>query len=84
MRVGVGLQPKEMGDPTAAGGARARGAGGVHSARWGNPRDGGRAGGRLTPEIDDDRGDISLRFVGDVVTFKDMREFLVAYSEYER
>ena len=29
-------------------------------------------------------GDIPPRLGGDVVTFEDMREFLVAYSEYEQ
>ena len=74
-----------MEDPTAASGARAQGADGVHSASWGNPRGGGRAGGRLKPEIKVTiGGDGQPRLGGDAVTFKDMREFLVAYSEYEQ
>ena len=40
-----------MEDPTAASGAQAQGAGGVHSASWDNPRGGGRAGGGLKPEV---------------------------------
>eukprot|EP00904_Undaria_pinnatifida_P009181 jgi/Undpi1/5393/HiC_scaffold_2.g00674.m1 len=42
-----------MGDPKAVLGAGAQGADAVHSASWGNPRGGGRAGGRLKPEIKD-------------------------------
>ena len=73
-----------MEDPTARG-ARAQGADGVHSSCWGNPRGGGRAGGRLKPEIKVAiGGDRPLRLGGDVVTFENMREFLVAYSEYEQ
>ena len=84
MRAGVGHQPKAMEDPTAARGARAQGADGVHSAIWGNPRGGGRAGGRLKPEIKMTiGGDGPPRLGGDVVTFEDMRGFLVAYAEYE-
>ena len=52
LRVGVGHQPKAMEeDRTASRGARAQGASGVHSASWGNPRGGGRAGGELKPEV---------------------------------
>ena len=82
LRVGVGHQPKAMEeDPTAARGARAQGAGGVHSASWGNPRGGGRAGGGLKPEVKVTMGgDRPPRLGGDVVTFEDMREFLVVYS----
>ena len=82
LRVGVGHQPKAMEeDPTAARGARAQGAGGVHSASWGNPRGGGRTGGGLKPEVKVTMGgDRPPRLGGDVVTFEDMREFLVAYS----
>ena len=58
-------------DPTAARGARAQGAGRVHSASWGNPRGGGRAGGGLIPEAKVMRGDRSPRSGGDVVTFED-------------
>ena len=65
---------------TAARGARAEGADGIHSASWGNPRGGGRAGGRRTPEIKVSiGGDRPPRLGGDVVTFENMREFLVAY-----
>ena len=82
---GVGHQPKAMENPTAARGARAQGADGVHSASWGNPRSGGRAGGRLKPDIKVTiGGDRPPRLGGDVVTFEDMREFLVDYSEYEQ
>ena len=42
---------KAMGDSTAAGGARAQGAGGVHPASWGSQRRGGRACGRLKPDV---------------------------------
>ena len=81
----MGHQPKALEDPTAARGARAQGADGVHSASWGNPRGGGRAGGRLKPEIKVTiGGDRPPRLGGDVNTFEDMREFLVAYSEYEQ
>ena len=41
-----------MGNYTTAGGARAQGAGGVHPARWGSQKDGGRAGGRLKPDVE--------------------------------
>ena len=85
MRAGVGHQPKIVEDPTAARGARAQGAAGVHSASWGNPRGGGRADGRLKPKIKVTIGGYRPpRLGGDVVTFKDTREFLVAYSEYEQ
>ena len=85
LRAGVGHQPKAMEDPTAARGARAQGADGVRSASWGNPRGGGRAGGRLKPEIMVTiGGDRPPRLGDDVVTFEDMREFLVSYSEYEQ
>ena len=78
-------QPRAMEDPTAARGARARGADGVHSVSWGNPGGGGRAGGRLKPVIKVTiEGDRPPRLGGDVVTFKDMREILAAYSEYEQ
>ena len=60
-----------MGDSTAAGGARAQGAGRVHPASWGSQRGGGRAGGWLKPDV--------TVTIGDVVIFEDMREFLVAY-----
>ena len=74
-----------MEDSPAARGARAQGAGGVHYASWGNAKGGGRAGGRLTPEIKVTiGGDRPSRLGGDVVTFEDFREFLVAYSEYEQ
>ena len=56
-----------------------------HSASWGNPRGGGRAGGRLKPEIKVTiGGDRPPRLGGDVVTSDYMREFLVAYSEYKQ
>ena len=79
MRVGVGHQPKAMKGPTAARGARAHGAGGVHSASWDDSRGGGRAGGRLKPEVKVTIGrDRPPELGGDVITFEDMREFLVA------
>ena len=74
-----------MGDPAAAGGARAQGAGGVHFSCWGNHRGGGRADGRLKPEVRVTMGgDRTPRLGGDVATFRDMREFIVAYSEDEQ
>ena len=78
-------QPNAIQEHTAARGARAQGADGVHSASWGNPRGGGRAGGRLKPEIMVTiRGDRPPRLGGEVVAFADMREFRVAYSECEK
>ena len=63
-----------MGDPTAAGGARPKGAGRVHSASRGSHTVGGRAGGWLTPEgkltIE---GDDPFRSGCDAATFEDMR-----------
>ena len=74
-----------MENPTAARGARAQGAGGVHSASWSNPRSGGRAGGRLKPEVKVTiGGDRPPRLGGDAVTFEDMRASLVAYREYKQ
>ena len=74
LRAGVGHQPKALEDPTAARGTRAKGAGGIHSASWGNPRGGGRAGGRLKPESKVAiGGDRPRRFGGDVVTFENTR-----------
>ena len=74
-----------MENPTAARGGRAQGACGVHSASWGTPRGGGRASGRLKPKIKVTiGGDRPPRLVGDVVTFDFMREYIVAYSEYEQ
>ena len=74
-----------MGDSTAAGGGRAQGSGGVHSASWESQRSGSRAGGRLKPDIKVTiAGDRPPRLGGDVVTFEDMREILVAYLEYEQ
>ena len=85
LRAGVGHQPKAMGDPTAARGARAQGADGFHSASWGNRRGGGRADGRLKPEIKVTTwGDRPPRLGGNVVTLEDMRKFFVAHSEYEQ
>ena len=73
-----------MGDSTPAGGGRAQGAGGVHHASWGSQRGGDRAGGRLKPDVKvTTGGDRPPRLGGDVVTF-DVREFLVAYLEYEQ
>ena len=80
--VGVGHQLKAMGDSKATGEARVQGAGGV---RWGSQRGGGRAGGRLKPDVKVTiGGDRPPRLCGDVVTFEDMREFLVGYLEYEQ
>ena len=85
LRAGVGHQPKAMEDPAGARGAQTQGADGVHSASWGNPRGEGRAGGRLKPEIKVTiGGDRPPRLGGDVVSFEDMREFPVSYSEYEQ
>ena len=69
LHAGVGHQPKAMEGPTAARGAQAQGADGVHSASWGNPRGGGRAGGRLKPEIKVTIGGDRPPRLGDVVTF---------------
>ena len=85
VRVHVGHQPKGMGDPAGAGGTRTQGASGVHSATWGTPRGGGRAGFWLKPEVNVAIAeDIPPRLDGDVATFEDMREFLVDYSECEQ
>ena len=85
LRAGVGQQPKAiMEDPTAARGVRAQVAGGVHCASWGNPRGRGQAAGRLKPEIKVTIGGDRPPRLGDVVTFGNMRGFLVAYSEYEQ
>ena len=85
LRAGVGHQPKAMEDPTAARGARSQGAGGVHSASWGNPRRGRLAGVWLKPEIKVTiGGDRPPRWGGDIAIFEDMREFLVAYLEFEQ
>ena len=81
----MGHQLKAIDDSTAAGGARAQGAGRVHPASWGSQRGGGRAGGRLKPDVKVTiGGDRPPRLCGDVVTFEDMREFLVAFLEYEQ
>ena len=73
-----------MGGSTSTEGRRAQGSGGVHPARWGSQRGGGRAGGRLKPDVKATiGGDRPPRLGGGVVTFEDMREFLVAYLEYE-
>ena len=78
MRAGVGYKPNAMEDPTAARGAQAQGADGVHSASWGNPRGGDQAGGQLKPEIKLTIGrDRPPRLGGDVATFEDMRGFLL-------
>ena len=82
----MGHQPRALEDPTAAAsGARGGGAGGIHSASLGDPRGGGRAGGRLKLDIKVNiGGDRPPRLDSDVGTFEDMREILVAYSEYEQ
>ena len=55
------------------------------SCNWGSQRGGGRAGGRLKPDVKVTiGGDRPPRLGGDVVTFEDMHEFLVAYLEYEQ
>ena len=46
-----GTPAKAMGVSTAAGGARAQGTGGVHRTSWGSQRGGGRADGRLKPDV---------------------------------
>ena len=82
LRVGLGHQPQAMEeDRTASRGARAQGAGGVHSAGWGNLRGEGRTGGRLNPEVKVTLGGERPPRLGGDVTFEDMREFPVAYSE---
>ena len=71
-------QLKAMGDFTTAGGARAQGAGGVHPASWGCQRGGGRAGGRLKPDVKVAiGGDRPPRLGGDVVTSKMCADFLL-------
>ena len=71
--------------PTAATGVRAQGADRVRSASLGNPKGGSRAAGRPKPEIKVTiEGDRPPRLGGDVVSFEDMREFLVAYPEDEQ
>ena len=68
---------------SSKGSTRAQGADGLHSASWGNPRDGRRAGGRLKPTIKLTIGeDRPPRLGGDVVIFEDIRKSIVAYSEY--
>ena len=84
LRVGVGHPLKAMEDPTSIRGARAQGAGGVHCTSWGNPRGGGRAGGGLKPEVEVTMEGDRPPGLGDVDTFEDMCEFLVACSEYEQ
>ena len=85
MRVGVGHQTTVMRDAKAAEGTRAQGVGGVHYAYWGNHRGGGRAGGRPKTDVKVAiGGNRPPRLGGDVVIFEDMREYLVASSEYER
>ena len=80
-----GASAESNGGFYSSGGARAQGVGGGHPVRWESQRSGGRAGGRLTPDV---RlafgGDRPPRLGGDVVTLEDMREFLVAYLEYEQ
>ena len=79
MRACVRHQPNAMEDPVAARGARALGTGRVHSECWGNPRGGDRAGVELKPEIRVTIGGYRPpRLGGDVATFEDKREFLVA------
>ena len=80
-----GTPAKGMGDSTTAGGGRVQGAGGVRPACWGSQTGGGRAGGRLKPDVKVTiGGDRQPRLGGDVVTFDDMREFPVASLKYEQ
>ena len=72
-----------MDDSAAAEGGRAQGAGGVHPASWGSQRGGGRAGGRLKPDVKVTIAGDRPPWLGDV-TFEDMREVLVACSVYEQ
>ena len=72
-----------MVDSTAAGRARAQGVDGVHPASWGSQRGGGRAGGRLKPDIKVTIGGDRSPRLGDV-TLEDMREFIAACLEYEQ
>ena len=52
---------------------------------WGSQRGGGRAGGWLKPDVKVTiGGDRPPRLGGDVVTFEDIGEFLVAYLDYEQ
>ena len=81
----MGHRLKALGDSTAAAGARAQGAGRFHPASWGSLRGGCRAGGRLKPDVKVTiGGDVPPRLGGDVATFEDMRELLVACLEYEQ
>ena len=74
-----------MSDFKADGGGRAQGAGGVHPARWGSQRGGGRASGRLKPDVKVTFvGDRPPRFGGDVVTFEDMSVIVAAYLENDQ
>ena len=54
-----------------------QGADGVYSASWGNPRGGGRAGGRLKPETKVTIGGDRSSRVGDVLTSKICVNFLL-------
>ena len=81
----MGHQLKAMGDSTAAGGGRTQSASRVHPGSWGSERGGGRAGGRLKPDVKVTvAGDRPPRLGGDVVTFEAMRDFLDDYLEYEQ
>ena len=66
------------------GGGQAQGAGGVHPASWGSQRGGGRAVGRLKPDVKVTIAGDRLPRLGGNVMFGDMREFLVAFLEYEQ
>ena len=85
MRIGVGHQPEVNEKPTTTSGERAQGAGGIHSAGWGKKGDGGRAGGwTKTHAKVTIAGNRPPRLGGDSVSIEDMREILVAYSDYEQ
>ena len=74
-----------MGDSTAAGGGRTQSASRVHPGSWGSERGGGRAGGRLKPDVKVTiAGGKPPRLGEDAVTFEEIRDFLVAYLEYEQ
>ena len=67
----MGHQLKAMGGSIAEGGGLAQGAGGVQTG-------GGGASGRLKPDVKVTiAGDRPPRLSGDVVTFEDMREFIL-------
>ena len=81
--MGVRHQLKPVGESTAARGALAQGAGGVHPASWASQRGGGRACGRLKSDVKLTIGGDN-RLGGNAITFEEMREFCFAYLECEQ